>query len=311
MTRKIKLADLQAAVDEAYEKFRNDQDGSIDESVKGVDPDTFGIAVVLTDGTVISKGAVKTALPMGDIFKVPLHSVLLSQMSADELASKSGKCPCSWVGGKKPQKPAVPLSPHGLRAVSAIQPSGDPEGKWDIISDRMIGLMGSSPVLDDALYEATKKAAADAKTEDTLAAADYYLYDDAPIAIDLYAKGASMLASAEQLATMCATIAADGVNPVTKAEVFDGSAAAPLVSVLATKGPHKMTAPWNLRAGLPAKSSKSGIIAGVLPGAFGIAAVAPKINPVGVSVKAAQALVYIMQKLQLSVFASARVEFEK
>lgn len=311
MTRKIKLTDLKAAVDEAYEKFANAPAGTPDPRVEGIDPNTFGISVVLADGTVISKGDTKTAVPMGNTMLIPLHAILLTQMTPDQLAEKSGKCPYTWTDGKKPQKPHTPFNSHALRAISAIEPSNDSDGKWDIISDMLTSLMGTSPELDDALYKKLTAQAVEAKVEDNLAAASYFLYDDAKIAIDLYAKFAAMKAGADQLATMGATIAADGVNPETNEQVFDGNIAAPLVSTMAVKSLHKMSGPWMLRAGLPAKSGFGGSVVGVLPGVMGIAAVAPGLNMVGVSEKASQALLYIMQKLGLSVYSSACVEFEK
>lgn len=311
MTRKIKLTDLKAAVDEAYEKFANAPAGTPDPRVEGIDPNTFGISVVLADGTVISKGDTKTGVPMGNTMLVPLHAILLTQMTPDKLAEKSGKCPYTWTDGKKPQKPHTPFNSHALRAISAIEPSNDSDGKWDIISDMLTSLMGTSPELDDALYKKLAAQAVDAKVEDSLAAASYFLYDDAKIAIDLYAKFAAMKAGADQLATMGATIAADGVNPESNEQVFDGKIAAPLVSTMAVKALHKMSGPWMLRAGLPAKSGFGGSVVGVLPGVMGIAAVAPGLNMVGVSEKASQALLYIMQKLGLSVYSSASIEIEK
>lgn len=307
MIRKINLSDLKAAVDEAYEQFKNDNEGVVDSRVDEVVPDTFGISVVLTDGTIINKGDATSPVAMGETVKIPLSSILLSQLTPDEIIKKSGKCP---VNGQKPAKPQTPFSAHGMRAISAIEPTDDADGKWAIISDCLTNLMGTSPILDDRLYENLKKQAVEAKVEDTLAAAGYYLYDDAPIAIDSYLKAVSMKASSEQLAIMGATIAADGVNPVTKQEVFDGKNSANIVALMAAKGPHRMSMPWLMGAGIPAKSGFGGAMVGVMPGVMGIAAVSPRLNAAEISVKAAKAIKYIMNKLQLNVFASARVEFE-
>lgn len=309
MTRKIKFDDLKAAVNEAYEELKSNNDGAIDSVYSNSSDDRFGIAVVLTDGSVITAGDTDSKAALGSIFKIPVSTCLLSQMSPDEIIKKSGKCPCACA--KKGQKPQIPFSAHGLRAVSAIEPTGDADGKWDIISDRMISLMGSAPELDDKMYEAFKQEAIASKVEDTLAASDYYLYDDAPIAIDTYIKGISMKASALQLATMGATIAADGVNPSNGQEVFDGRFAQNVVALMAAKGPHKMSKPWLMGAGIPAKSSRSGAMVAVMPGAFGIAAVSPKLNEVGVSIRAAKAIKLIANKLDINVFASARIEIVK
>lgn len=309
MNRTIKLADLKAAIDEAYEKFKDLNDGQVDPRVDEVAPDTFGISVVLTDGTVLSKGDTTAPVAMGETVKMAIASVLLSQNTPDQLAEKSGKCPCAGnAGGPKPH---IPFSAHGIRAVSAIQPSGDPEGKWDILIGRIIDLMGTAPVLDDKLLEKLQKQALDAKVEDTLAANEYFLYDDAPIAINTYLKAIAMKASADQLATMAATIAADGVNPETNAQVFDGAISANIAGLMAAKGPHKMGMPWLMITGIPAKSGFGGGFVGILPGVLGIAAVSPRINSVEVSPKAAMAIKYIVTKLGLNAFGSAKVVIEK
>lgn len=311
MTRTIKLADLQAAIDEAYEKYKDLNEGEVDPRVNqpGVEPDTFGISVVLTDGTVLSKGAAKTPVAMGETVKVGLASILLSQMTPDQLIEKSGYMACAT--GCCGTKPKTPFSAHGIRAISAIEPQNDPEGKWDIVINRLIDLMGSAPVLDDKLLQTLQKQALDTKVEDTFAAADYFLYDDAPIAINAYLKAIALGATAEQLATMGATIAADGVNPVTNAQVFDGAVAANICGLIAAKGPHKMGKPWLMATGLPAKSGFGGSFVGILPGVLGIGAVSPKVNKAEISPRAAMAVKYIVNKLQLNAFGSAKVVIEK
>ena len=78
---------------------------------------------------------------------------------------------------------------------------------------------------------------------------------------------------------------------------------------MAAKGPHKMRAPWLVATGLPAKSSFGGTILGIIPGTMAVAAYGAELNPVGVSVKAARAIVELMQRLDVSIFASANVKF--
>ena len=72
-----------------------------------------------------------------------------------------------------------------------------------------------------------------------------------------------------------------------------------------------MNGPWLVSTGLPAKSSFGGAVMGVYPGVMAIAAYSPALNAGGVSVKAARAIRYIMQKLDLSVFSSDSVKFVK
>lgn len=306
MERKISVADLRKAVDEAYEAVKSAKEGVVDPRNAGADDKMFAISVALPDGTLVNKGDTQVKSPLGSIVKVPVSTILFTQNTPMDLIKKSGECPCC----KLPKKPGnVVFSAHGVRAFSAIEPVGDPDSKWNFIEDRMTSMMGSAPQLDDRLYELLKKEAADTKLVDTLAADGYYLYDDAAQAVDLYLRGLAMTATTEQLAMMGATVAADGVNPVSKHIVFDGAITQNVVALMAAKGPHRMNAPWLVAAGLPAKSSFGGAIMGVIPGSIAVAAYAPALNPAGVSFKASRAIIDIMQRLNLSVFSSARVRF--
>lgn len=306
MERKISLSELRKAVDEAYEAYKSIKEGEVDPRNAAADTNVFGISVMLPDGTLINKGDTNIKSPLGSISKVPLSTILFSQNSPMELIKKSGQCPCHKV----PEKPkGLSFSAHSIRAFSAIEPVGDPESKWNLYENRMIDLMGSAPELNDRIFEALEKEATETKLQDTLAEDGYYLYDDPSIAINLYLKALAMNASTEQLATMGATIAADGVNPVTGKIVFDGAITQNVVALMAAKGPHKMRAPWLVAAGIPAKSSYGGAILGIIPGVMAIAAYSPRLNPAGVSVKAAKAIIDVMQKLDISIFASAQVKF--
>lgn len=243
MDRKISLADLKTAVQQAYDHLKDLHEGAPKAEVADMNVGKFGISVRLADGRKFDVGHTQAQFAMGAISRVPVCLQLLTQMSVDELVQKmamggKGKCCCQAA------EPAEANAKHGLhakalRAVSMVQPVGDFDGKMNLLSDLMISLMGSSPVLDDKLYEAAvAKDVADDKVN-RLAALGYELYDDASIAVKLYSRLRSMLVTTEQLAEMGATIAADGVNPVTKEVVFDGALSATLCSMIAAKGPDR------------------------------------------------------------------------
>ncbi len=307
MKHTITLTELKNAVESAYEHLKNLDEGTVDSNLMSADDSKFGISVVLADGTVINKGDVDVQSPMGGIVKLPLASILLTQNSPEQLMKKAGTCSCSCNG--KHDKPHAGISAHGVRAVSALEPVGDPDSKWNFIVNQMIGMMGSAPVLDDKLYE---KRMADLKAGDAVnkfAEADYYLYDDTAMSIDLLARAQSMCASTRQLAEMGATIVNDGVN-TNGQSVFDASVAPRLVAMMAAKGPHKMAKPWLIMSGLPALTSFGGAIVGVLPGVLSIAAYSPKVNDRRISVKGAKALVEIMNTLGLNAFSNSCVKID-
>lgn len=307
MDRKISLADVQKAVYDAYENYKSIKDGAVNPDVPVDDADKFGVSVMLTDGTVINKGDTDIASPMGSIAKIGVYAELLSQNSTDELVKKFGCC-CKCA---KSQKPQIGVSARGVRMVSAVSPQNDRDGKYDILVGDLVDMIGSQPVLDDKMYESLRKKEADEKAVDMIAAAGFELYDDTDAALDVYTKLISLQATAGQAAVLGATVAADGRNPKTGEYAFDGSLAPTITSLVALAGPHHEKKAWMLRVGVPAKRGYAGLLVAIMPGFGAIAAYAPRLDENGVSVKAAKAIRYICNTLQLNIHASARVSVEK
>lgn len=319
MDRKIKLTDLKSTVQEAYDNHKNDAGGAPSHKVADMNASKFGISVRLTDGTKFDVGDTQAQFAMGAISRLPIAIQLLTQMTPHDLVHKMGLggkgCGCK-CGGQKPQQEEKPqrikgMHAKGVRAASLVEPVGDFDGKMDILSNLMIELMGSSPVLDDQLYEATQKKAEEKNIVNSFAETGYELYDDAVLSVNLYNRLRSMLVTTEQLAEMGATIAADGVNPATNAIAFDGSLSATICAMMAAKGPKHMGKPWMIITGVPAMSGFGGGFITVIPGFGSIAAFSPELNEAGVPMKAARAIKEIAGKLDLNVFGSARIELEK
>lgn len=304
MERKIAIADLRRAVDEAYEKFKSEKGGTVDPRLQA-DAKDFGIAVVLAKGgEVIKKGDADTPSPLGAVANVNSDAVLLQQIGQEELIKKMGFGKCCQ------QKPDLPgICPFCLRTLSAIDPANDPDSKWNLLIGNLINMMGSAPELDDKLYIAMKAELVKEGAEDAIAKAQWYLYDNTANALDLYTRMGAMRATALQAATFMATIAADGICPANGQIAYDGHLSCRIVRRIAALGMGCGTPFWMMKTGLPAKASFGGLVAGVLPGGYGIAAYGPALDDKGVSLKAAQAVKYIQDQLDICVYDSARPEF--
>ncbi len=307
MERHISLSEIEAAVKEVYEKFKDyEVDGEVDPRLHDVDPDKFGIAVMLTDGRTVKVGDTDVAAPMGTIVRMPVYlEHRLQKLDETKKVHFDKRSIRNHGGGPRPE--GLPISANGIRLVSKIQPTGDADGKYAVISDRILDMMGSAPVLDDTLYESMTKTNEAADVENMIARSDYPLYDDAPIAIDIYTRLVALQASASQLAVMGATLAADGRNPLSGEYAFDGIVAPRVVAYMAAKGPHHLARPWLIKSGLPALSSFGGSMLGVLPGVMAVAAYSPVVNDDGVSVRAYKAMSHLMKRLGISVFGSEKV----
>jgi glutaminase len=84
---------------------------------------------------------------------------------------------------------------------------------------------------------------------------------------------------------MGATLAAAGVNPVTKRPAIDRQYVKDLLSIMLTCGMYDYAGEWAYRVGLPAKSGVGGGICAVVPGRCGIGVFSPLLDLRGNSVR--------------------------
>jgi glutaminase len=96
---------------------------------------------------------------------------------------------------------------------------------------------------------------------------------------------------------MAATLANNGVNPVTGQRAIAAEHVKTVLSVMASCGMYDYSGEWVYRVGLPAKSGVGGGIIAVSPGKFGIAVIAPPLDDAGNSVKAQKAIADISNAL--------------
>lgn len=204
--------------------------------------------------------------------------------------------------------PSTPLVNAGaITACSMVQPIGDSAKKWDAIVANITDLCGSAPQLIDELYKSESATNFNNRSIAWLLKNYNRIYDDPDMSLDLYTRQCSLGITAAQLSVCGATIANDGLNPVSKKQIFDGSLSPKITSLIATVGFYEHTGDWLYTSGIPAKTGVGGGVMGVMPGLFGISAFAPPIDSAGNSVKAQLAIKYIMNKLGLSIFNGDRV----
>jgi len=133
-----------------------------------------------------------------------------------------------------------------------------------------------------------------------------HLFCDPLEACDVYTKQCSIGVNAKQLAVMGATLANGGVNPVTKERCIDSKFVPRVLAVMMTAGFYDESGTWAYENGLPAKTGVGGGIVAVVPGKMAIVAFSPPLNDAGNSVRAAEAIGYIIDQLDLDIFGSTK-----
>jgi glutaminase len=311
--------DIQKAVDAAYAKFRNLKDGKNADYIPAlakVDPNLFGIAIVTADGKVYTAGDVKTEVSIQSISKVFTMAQVIQEQGHDSVAKRIGVDATgarfnsiiaiegvrTVVGTGAPEMNPL-VNPGAISATSMVKGSSS-----DDVWKKIIGFHNDSAGRELSVLQDVYKSESDTNQRNqaigALMLAYGYIKDNWQQAVDLYTRQCSIGVNAKDLATMAATLAFGGTNPVTGKKVMDADKVPGVLAVMATAGLYDDSGKWLYATGLPAKSGVGGGLIAVSPGKFGIAVVAPPLDDAGNSVKAQKAIAEISNALGGNPYAA-------
>lgn len=314
MNKTLSIDSVRQAAQQAYDKAAKLTGGANANYIPylaNINPDLFGLSVVLPDGTTMNFGDTDYRFGIESVSKVPTAILAMRQTSPKAVLEKIGAdatgLPFNSIFAilLENDHPSTPLVNAGaILACSMIAPTGDSDAKWKAITDNITDLCGSAPVLIDELYKSESATNFNNRAITWLLKNYNRLYDDADMSLDLYTRQCSLGVTCGQLGVMAATIASDGFNPVTHKQVFAPEIAPKITTLIATVGFYEHSGDWLYTSGIPAKSGVGGGVIGVLPGVLGIAAFAPPLDSAGNSVKAQAAILDFMNTLGLGIMNS-------
>lgn len=309
---------MKELIQEAYDAVKNDKGGANANYIPflaNVPSTLFGISVCLANGEVVEVGDTEYMFGIESVSKVPTAILVMKEYGPQVLLEKIGAdatgLPFNSILAilMENDHPSTPLVNAGaITACSMVKPTGDSDKKWAAITDFLKQLCGSELKLIDELYKSESATNFNNKSIAWLLKNYNRIYDDPDMSLDLYTRQCSMGVTAKQLSVAGGTIAADGMNPVTKQRVFPAEIAPQIVSLIATVGFYEHTGDWLYTSGVPAKTGVGGGIMGIVPGLMGIAAFSPPLDSAGNSVKAQKAIKYIANKLGINVFGHKTFE---
>ena len=319
-----KPADITKAVNDAYAKYKDTHEGKNADYIPAlakVDPNLFGIAVVTADGKVYTAGDITTEVSIQSISKVFTMAQVMNEQGPDAIFDNIGvdatgmrfNSIVSVEQSKKlaggPEMNAL-VNPGAITATSMVKGASADE-VWAKIMGIHNDCAGRSLKVLDDVYESEAATNQRNQAIGMLMYAYEYIKSEPMQAVDLYTKQCSIGVNAKDLATMAATLAFGGTNPVTKKKVLDPNVVPRVLAVMATAGLYDDSGKWLYRTGLPGKSGVGGGIIAVSPGKFGIAVVSPPLDDAGNSVKAQKAIADISNALGGNPYAPAAVASKK
>jgi glutaminase len=308
--------DIATVLNETYAKFKTLQEGKNADYIPAlakVDPKIFGIALVTTDGKVYTAGDVKSEVSIQSISKVFTLAKVIEERGPEHIEKTVGVDATGMrfnsivsvefsqkvLGG--PEMNSL-VNPGAIATTSMLNGSSRSE-IWNSLLAFYSAFAGRRLSVNQEVFKS------EAETNQRNQAIGYLMYAYGYIkanpmqATDIYTEQCSVSVNARDLATMAATLADGGKNPVSGKQVVAAKNVPYVLAVMATAGLYDDSGKWLYHTGLPAKSGVGGGIIAVAPGKFGIAVISPPLDEAGNSVRAQKAITEIVARLHANPYA--------
>lgn len=315
----IQAADqVQSALNAVYTKYKDIKEGKNADYIPAlarVDSKIYGIALVTTDGKVYTAGDVKSEVSIQSISKVFTMAKVIEEQGPDAVAKRIGVDATgmrfnSIVAVEFAEKelggPEInPLVNPGAITTTSMVRGKSRDEVWKSILDFHSAFAGRPLSVDEEVFKSEAETNQRNQAIGSLMYAYGFIKEKPEQAVDVYTEQCAISVNAKDLATMAATLANAGKNPVTGKQVMKSQNVPEVLAVMATAGLYDDSGKWLYHTGLPAKSGVGGGIIAVSPGKFGIAVVSPPLDEAGNSVRAQKAITDVSNTLGGNPYAPA------
>ena len=243
------VGDLVAAAHERFLGVTDGEPSKVYPALARAEPGLFGVCVVGVDGTTYTAGDANVPFSIMSVAKPFVFALVCQALGADVARDLIGV----YATGRafialaaieaSPDGRTNPMVNPGAIATTSLLP-GDGEQKWDVLHRGLSTFAGRELEVDDEMY-----ASASATNHVNRAAANLLhqrgrLGCDPALALDLYTRQSCLAVTAVDLATMGATLADGGVNPVTGARVIEQRHCHAVLAVMTTAGLYEDSGDW-------------------------------------------------------------------
>jgi glutaminase len=301
-------------LEELHAKFLGDVSGEVASYIPElarVDPDRFGICIVMVDGTIYEVGDTRLGFTIQSMSKPLTYAMALDELGPDVVGQRIGLEPTGDAFN------AISLDPLTGQATNAMVNAGAITAA-DLIhaahgDDAVTRLLeGYSKFAGRPLSIDTDVATSERITGHRNRAIAHLLRgagslgEDVEASLDVYFQQCSVEVDGRDLGVIAATLANGGRNPVDGSVAVSQPTVRHVLSVMSSCGMYDGAGRWMVSVGLPAKSGVSGGVIAVLPGQCGIGVFSPRLDPQGNSVRGVQVCQALASTLSLHLVNSGR-----
>ena len=300
---------IKKIIKDLHGKYQSDLSGDVCTSIPAlgsVDPDLFAISVTTIDGQVFNIGDVDTMFTIQSISKAFSYGLALEQHGSPFLEEKVGMEPTgedfdSIIKLDDLNRPFNPMVNSGAIVTTSLINARNYKSRDDEILKYFEKFANQKFEVDKEIYDSELNNSHKNWAIVHLLRHFRSISKDYESDLKLYIKQCSASLNIDSLSMMGATLANNGVNPITKKRCISAQNLRHMLSVIFTCGMYNYSGEWAFDVGLPAKSGVSGSILMIVPGLMAISVYSPRLDKRGNSVRGIKVCEELSQILKLHI----------
>ena len=270
-------------------------------------PDCFGICVVTVDGQVYEIGDSQQKFPLASLSRALTYGLALEDWGREYVNQKVGVEPAqedsnSIFLARESNHPHNPIINAGAIVTADLIKGNSPTERLKRILELLYRYTGRELALNLPVYLSEKARGDRARASAYLMRSFDLLGHRIEDSLDLYFQQGAIVVNSRDLATMAATLANGGINPVTGEKAIDEQYVQDVISVLLTCGMYDASGEWTYRVGIPTQSSTRGGTVAVVPQKLGLGIFSPLLDSKGNSVRGIKICEHISQDKGFHLF---------
>ncbi len=301
----------QEALDEVYERYRDLNTGKVADYIPElakVDPSLFAIAVITCDGERYCVGDWEHEFTIQSVSKPFVYGMALQDYGREAVIKKVGVEPTGDRFNsiieldKDSNKPLNPMVNAGAISTSSLIKGDTASQRFNRVLETFARYTGRRSGADMSVFLSERTTGHRNRAIAHLMLNFDLLGPNVEETLDLYFQQCSLLVNTLDLASMAATLANEGVNPITGVRALKTEYIRDLLTVMMTCGLYDFAGEWAYRVGMPAKSGVGGGMVAVSPGVAGIGVFSPLLDERGTSVRAIKVCEDLSRMFGLHIF---------
>lgn len=305
------ISDVQDTLCGLYDDLKGLDEGAVASYIPELakaSADWFAICLCSPDGRIYEVGDSRQAFTIQSISKPLLYGLALDTYGREFVSSRVGVEPTGDAFhsiiklDEQSKRPHNPMVNAGAIAMTALLQGATPTERLIRLLDTFERFVGHRVSVDMAVYTSERSTAHRNRAIAHLMLNFGMVDGNVEETLDLYFQQCSVLVDCRDLAVIAATLANQGVNPLTGERALAASHVRDVLSVMLTCGMYDYAGEWVYQVGLPAKSGVGGGILAVAPNRWGIGVFSPRLDARGNSVRGIEACKTLSRQWGLHMF---------